>query len=100
MGYKISQRAEEQIIEAYIYGFKTFGENQAEQYAASLYDCFDLLSNHPRLANIREGYDHPLRIHHHGKHYLVYTLIESTGDILILSVLREESDLARHLNDL
>lgn len=100
MGYRITKDAERQIIDAYIYGLENFGTDQAELYATDLYDCFDLISKSPRMASVRKGYDHPLRIHHHGKHYIIYMLMDDAEDVLILSVLREESDLAAHLRSL
>ena len=100
MTYNITDLAKEQIIEAYIYGHQQFGRDQAERYLASLQDCFSLLSDNPRLARIREEYERPLRIHHHRKHYIVYVILEDTEEISILSVLQEESALARHLRSL
>ena len=41
-------------------------------------------------------YRPPVRIHHHGKHYIIY-LIES-DHLLIVRILRDEVDLTRHLS--
>lgn len=96
MAYRITALAKEQIIEHYIYGLKAFGQKQADEYVTELHDCFDLLANQPELARLREEYDPPVRVHHHGKHYVVYQIIDGASDISIVAVLREESDLARH----
>lgn len=100
MVYKITVRAEQQIIDAYLYGYQTFGAEQAERYAQQLERCFDLLAANPHMAPTRDGYAEPLRVHHHAKHVVVYRVLEDSGDISILAVLREESDLARHLRTL
>lgn len=97
MAYKVTRLAEQQIIDAYLYGARRFGVDQAERYADQLTACFELLSEHPRLARVRSEYRWPLRIHHHAKHYVVYRMIDDGEDIEILAVLHEASDLAGHL---
>ncbi|VAW00076.1 hypothetical protein MNBD_ALPHA06-503 [hydrothermal vent metagenome] len=99
MGFNLTQIAKEQLIDCYVYGFENFGETQAEQYQQDMMACFGLLSKNPRLAHVRKGYNRPLRIHHHVKHYIVYLLVEETEDILIVAVLRDSMDLVRHFDE-
>lgn len=97
MAYKLTGIAQEQLIDSYIYGYINFGEKQAERYQHDMRECFDLLSDNPRIAHVREGYTQPLRIHHHAKHYIAYLLKEDSNDILIVAVLRDGVDLVKHL---
>ena len=97
MGYKLTHLAEEQLVECYLFGYQHFGEHKAEQYLIDIQDCFDLLSENPRLARVRKGYGLALRVHHHKRHYVAYTIEGETDDILVLSILHDSMDLARHL---
>ncbi len=60
MKYRISREAEEDLIRIYRYGFKMFGEVQADKYYNNFFDCFERIANDPFLfpiANhIRHGY--------------------------------------------
>jgi toxin ParE1/3/4 len=105
MAYRLTVVAEEQLIECYLYGCQTFGEHQADKYLHDIQRCFTLLSDNPGLvsdnpglARLRKGYRLPIRIHRHKKHYVVYILDEQSEDIVILSILHEAMDMARHLN--
>jgi len=97
MAYKLTAAAQEQLIDSYVYGYLNFGEEQAERYQQDMRECFDLLSDNPRIAHVREGYKQPLRIHHHTKHYIAYLLKGDSDDILIVAVLRDSIDLVKHL---
>jgi len=97
MAYKLTEIAQDQLINSYVYGYLNFGENQAERYQQEIRECFDLLSDNPRIAHVREGYRQPLRIHHHAKHYIAYLLKDDSSDILIVAILRDSVDLVKHL---
>ena len=43
MNYKLSKEADNDLINLYLHGFKSFGEAQAEQYYFELEDCIKLL---------------------------------------------------------
>lgn len=96
MAYSLTRRAAESIVEAYLFGVERFGTVQAEHYRESLENCFDILSRNPRIARERNEFRPPVRVHHHGSHYVVYR-IEPLEDILILAVLHDAMDLAQHL---
>ena len=71
--------------------FKT--ENDAER--AGFRECLSILAANPRLGKERPEFSPPVRIHHHAKHYIIYRIEEDA--LLIVRVLRDESDLTRHL---
>lgn len=95
MDVRFTKQADDGIIDGYLYGFQNFGKEQADRYEQSLRHVIGLNTENPRIAHERPEYRPPVRIHHHGKHYIVY-LIE-TDHILIVRVLRDEVDLTRHL---
>jgi len=57
---------------------------------------FELISDNPALAFERSEYQPPIRVHHHAKHYIVYTI--EPDRVLVLRVLREEVNLVQHLD--
>lgn len=97
MVYRLTQLAEEQLIDTLVYGYQTFGPDKAEAYAQDLRQVFDLLSQNPALAPIRSGFTRAVRTHFHGKHMIAYLV--SGNDVLIVAVLRQETDLYRQIDD-
>ena len=98
MAYRLTNRAREQIIESYEYGYREFGEAKAEAYLQELRQCFDILSDNPRLARLREDFVTPLRIHFHASHYIVYRIAVGSEDIEILAVIRKGVALGDYLS--
>ena len=96
MRYKTTPEADNDLIGIYVYGFKSFGEEQAEKYFSELEDCFQLLSETPLICRERTEFTPPVRIHPHGRHLVIYVL---RGDlILIVRVLHVSMDLPQHLS--
>ncbi len=95
MKIKFTRQAEEDIIDSYLYGHVIFGRRQAEVYEQQLRHVFDIIAENPQLAAERSEYSPPVRIHHHGSHYIIYVIEDD--HIVIVRVLRDESDLTRHL---
>lgn len=44
MNYRLSLKAEEDLIRLYRYEFYSFGENQSDRYFDALYSCFDRIA--------------------------------------------------------
>lgn len=95
MTVKFTEQAEADIIDSYLYGLQTFGHAQADRYEQSLRHAIDLIDENPRLGAEHPEYKPPLRIHHHGRHYIIYSI--ETDHVLIIRILRDESDLTRYL---
>jgi toxin ParE1/3/4 len=91
MVYKLSQKAEDDIIAVYLESFVLFGEAQAEAYHGALEQVFQFLSDNPRAARIRREITPPVRCHPHGTHIVIY-LIEENDDVLILRVRHARED--------
>jgi len=95
MPYKLTPEAEKDLTEIYLYGFLNFGEAQAEAYFAELEDCFQLLSKTPLICRERSEFSPPVRIHHHGRHLVVYVIKSEL--VLIVRLLHDSMDVQRHL---
>ncbi|MEP2761231.1 MULTISPECIES: type II toxin-antitoxin system RelE/ParE family toxin [Alphaproteobacteria] len=93
MAYKLTRKAEEDIITVYQQGVVLFGAAQAETYHARLEQAFDFLSANPRAARERMEITPPVRCHPLGVHIVIY-LIEDNGDVLILRVRHSREDWA------
>ena len=95
MKVRFTAQADADIIDSYLYGFLNFGRDQAERYEQGLRHAVGIIANNPRIAAERPEYAPPVRVHHHAKHFIIY-LIED-DHILIVRVLRDETDLTKHL---
>lgn len=82
MSYRLTRRAEEDLIQIYVASVEVFGETQAERYQDALEAAFDLIGEFPEMARERAEYDPPVRIHPCKSHVLIY-LIEPEGPLII-----------------
>lgn len=62
---------------------------------SELEDCFQVLSETPLISRERTEFTPPVRIHHHGRHLIVYVL--QIDRILIIRILHESMDTQQHL---
>lgn len=63
MSYKLSRKAEDDIVQIYVTGFREFGAEQAERYHAGLEATFTFLADFPRAARERTELRHQSRAH-------------------------------------
>ncbi len=91
MAYKLTRKAEDDIIHIYLEGVRLFGAEQAENYHNELERKYDLLADNPAMARERMEIDPPVRVHPHGSHLIVY-LADDAGDILIVRVRHSHED--------
>ncbi|MDR7118026.1 type II toxin-antitoxin system RelE/ParE family toxin [Caulobacter sp. BE254] len=90
MGYRLSRKAEEDILQIYLAGVGEFGVNQAERYHAGLEQAFMFLSDFPRAAPERPELIPPSRVHPYKSHIILYRL--DGPDILIQRVRHGRED--------
>ena len=95
---KKPERLDNDLVQIYVDGYNRFGLDQAEKYYAEIDDCFQFLADNPLVFPERIEFSPPARIHHHGKHLIVYVLKDD--HILIVRVLCDNVDLARHLQEM
>jgi toxin ParE1/3/4 len=93
--YVVSPEARADLEEASRYGDAAFGVTRTDRDFAELDRVFGLVADFPQLARERTEFDPPVRIHRHGRHYIVYCVMP--GHVRIVRVLREETDLGHHL---
>ena len=90
MAYRLSRKAEEDILHIYATSAAEFGVNQAERYHAGLEQTFVFLSNFPRAAPERPELGRPTRVHPYKSHIILYRL--DGEDILIQRVRHGSED--------
>ncbi len=91
MGYTISRKAEDDILQIYIEGTERFGVTQAERYHQQLEEIFEFLAENPRAARERLEISPPVRFHPFQSHLVVY-FVDEHEDIFIIRVRHSHED--------
>lgn len=91
MAYTLSQKAEEDILNIFLYSTEQFGLKQAEFYHDLLEKSFQFLAENPMAARIRHEISPPVRIHPTESHIIIYT-VEENGDISVIRVRHRYED--------
>lgn len=89
-GYRLSRRAEKDLIEIYVSGVQAFGLDQAETYQDGLEAAFDLIARYPEIARERRELDPPVRVHRYRSHLVIY--LAGPGGVLIVRVRHGRED--------
>ena len=85
--YRLSSRAEQDLIDIYLYTLEMFGFAQAESYSKEITDVFGMLAANPRIGRPDPILGDEYRRHEHGSH-VVFFSIDADG-IVIGAVLNE-----------
>ena len=91
MGYRLSRKAEEDILEIFIQGARRFGLRQAEAYHDALAECFTFLAENPYAARERQEITPPVRVHPFGVHLVIY-IVDESGTPFIIRVRHAHED--------
>lgn len=93
--HRVSRKAQNDILDIGRHTEKVWGREQRRQYLADLDEKFELIAKNPRLGIERNDFVPPVRIHHHGRHLIVYVFDES--GVLIVRVLHDAMDVPPRL---
>ncbi len=86
---------EEDLIDIWIYGCKTWGSGQADTYSNSIENTLSALIHLPKKHRIRKSFRPPIRICPHISHMIIYALEENS--ITIIRVLHKSMDVNQHI---
>lgn len=89
--------AEQDIADIWVDGADRWGVEQADRYFDAMVNLFDLLSEQPEIARLREEFSPPVRIHPYGSHVVVYETVK-TG-IAIIRVLHNRRNILSLLGE-
>ncbi|MBK8455329.1 MAG: type II toxin-antitoxin system RelE/ParE family toxin [Thiofilum sp.] len=95
MSYQLTEDAEQDILDIYVYSYREFGEDKAESYYETLSAHFDLLATNPKLGTDFGHVKAQVRRSTCASHSIYYRL--KNNDVLILRVLHQSRDPARFL---
>jgi len=90
MPYKLSLKAEEDIINIYREGVLLFGAEQAEKYHLEMANVFEFLADNPKAARERTEITPSVRVHPYGSHIIIYSI--NKNEVFILRVRHGHED--------
>lgn len=91
MSYRLTRKAEQDVIDIYLHGAREFGPDQADAYHGKLEETFSLLAERPQIAPERAEIDPPVRVFRCGSHIVVYT-VGPNGGVLIVRIRHGRED--------
>ncbi len=94
--YVLSNKADGDLTDIYLYSYRAFGEAKADAYFLSLRDCLQDLAENPRLGRAVDFLRPGLFCHRHARHIVFYA-VEGKG-IFVVRVLHDAMDAPRHLD--
>ncbi|MEH6691814.1 MULTISPECIES: type II toxin-antitoxin system RelE/ParE family toxin [Pseudorhizobium] len=83
--FRLTQQADRDLLDIFIYGLEVFGIRQAEHYGDDLHSCFQLLADNPRMGRLAPALGEQVRRHEHHSHVILYE--EASFGILILAII-------------
>ena len=84
MTYRLTYKAEEDVLDVLAESGRLFGLRQAEIYYIDLEATFQFLAINPRAARERAEIDPPVRVHPFQSHVIVYRV--DGDDVVIVGV--------------
>ncbi|MCC4212069.1 type II toxin-antitoxin system RelE/ParE family toxin [Leeuwenhoekiella parthenopeia] len=96
VSYKLSAKAEEDLVEIYKYGVSHFGSLPARNYLLELEETFLMLATRPEL--LRKASFIAERIFFYQfKGHTIFYLVEDQNEIFVVRVLGKRMDFKLHL---
>ena len=83
--FRLTGRAEKDLIEIYHYTLKHFGLVQAERYTESIKTCLQMLATSPMMGRAADHIRVGVRRHEHAGHVIFYR--QDAKDTLILAII-------------
>lgn len=95
--YDLSKKAAEDLYDIWIFTYAIWSERQADRYYAILKQAFEDIASYPMSVGKEcDALVQGLRSYHIRRHIIFYTL-QANGRTLIVRILHERMDYARHL---
>ena len=91
MSYRLSRKAEEDLIQIFIHGMEEFGVAQAENYHAAFERQFRRLSENPRMGRERNEIKPPVRVLPLRSHIIIY-LIDGEEEVFVVRIRHMRED--------
>jgi toxin ParE1/3/4 len=95
--FRLSRRAEADLLSIGAFTLQTWGEDQTIRYIADLEACCQMLAGNPSLGRSCDDVRPGLRRMEHGRHVVSYR--ENAGGILVSRILHQRMLAERHAID-
>ena len=89
--------AEQDLLDIWLYSYENWGETQADKYVDELESVIKSIAANPFSYKEREEFSPPIRICHHARHLIIYTV--SNTSLSIIRILHNRMDIDAHLLD-
>ena len=91
----ISENAQDDLENIYLYSFNSWGELQANLYVKALNQAILMLIENPYIGKVAEDINKAFRYFPANKHIVFYSILES--ELRILRILHESAHYKAHL---
>ncbi|MGL4405214.1 MAG: type II toxin-antitoxin system RelE/ParE family toxin [Notoacmeibacter sp.] len=88
--YRLTNEADEDIVDIFISGEGMFGTRQAEKYFLELHAKFRMIAASPLMARERTEVTPPVRAHPHKSHIIIYRI--ENDCVVVLGVRHAHED--------
>lgn len=95
MTYVFTKSAKQDLKKIWQYTDESWGEEQANNYTASLKQCCENLCVNPALGKPLYNIHKALKVHLCQHHYIFF--LKRSDDLLIIAFLHEKMDALRHI---
>ena len=82
MRYRLSRRAEQDLIEILQASLRHFGARQTDRYQQGFENAFSLIAAFPGMARERRELNPPARVHPCGAHLVLY-IVDEQGILIV-----------------
>ena len=89
-------RAEQDLLEIWLYTLNEWGEHRADEYLNKLDQAIQLLAEQPLMCRERIELTPPVRIHRHAHHLVVYLVL--ADGINVIRILHDSMDIDNQLD--
>lgn len=93
--YKITLKADADLLDIWLYTNETWGESQADKYLRGLENRFRYLADNPHFGRSRPELSGGLFSYHEGRHLIIYR--HAGIGIEIVRILQDAMDLSQHV---
>jgi toxin ParE1/3/4 len=93
--YKLSKKAELDLINIWNYTFDRWGETQADEYLQTIQSAIRLLVANPEIGKSREAIQTGYRSYYESKHVIFYRPYRY--GVRVIRILHQSMDSERHL---
>ncbi|THV21298.1 type II toxin-antitoxin system RelE/ParE family toxin [Peteryoungia ipomoeae] len=90
MRYRLSRKAEADIIDIAETGIRNWGLRQARTYHDGLFELFELIASTPEMARERDELIPPMRVQRFRAHLIVYRIEDN--EVLIVRIRHSRED--------